>query len=57
MDSWHPLYTTGSLVTQDIESKTRKKRLLKKKEKKKIKLLAAKTTTYIEVNTPSTNHI
>ena len=40
-----------------MKAKHERKDYLKKKEKKKIKLLAAKTTTYIEVNAPSTNHI
>ena len=48
MDPRYYLPTTGSLLTQNIESKTRSKR---------IKILASKKITRIEVNTPSTNHI
>ena len=48
MDSGYALYTSGSLVTQDIESLTRQKKII---------LLAATRTTYIEVNTTSANQI
>ena len=48
MDSRYTLQPRGSSVTQDIK---------RKNDRKYIKLLAAKKTIYIEVNTPSTNHI
>ena len=48
MDSRYPLHTTGSLVTQELKAKH---------DRKDIKLLATERTTYIEVNTPCTNHI
>ena len=46
MDSLYALYTTGSLGPKMLKAKY---------DRKDIKLLAAKKTTCIEVNTPSTN--
>ena len=48
MNSRYTFYTTGFLLTEDIETKH---------NRKDIKLLAAKETTYNVVNAPSTSQI